>query len=90
MNTQATYDSVTLQLKSAPTKYLNDISQYINYLMYRYALEQQPKEPVKKSTGLKDFLGCLNLDKDPLEIQKEMRNEWNCCRIAKSPHQKSS
>ena len=28
-------------------------------------------------SGLSDFLGCLHLDKDPLEIQKEMRNEWN-------------
>lgn len=74
---QISYDTVTQQVKSAPEKYLYDISQYINYLMYRYSMENKQSEPIRKSTGLKDFLGCLKLDKDPLEIQKEMRNEWN-------------
>ncbi|MBQ5454036.1 MAG: DUF2281 domain-containing protein [Bacteroidales bacterium] len=77
MNMQVTYDSVAQQLKSAPEKYLYDISQYINYLIYRYASENQQNDSEKKYSGLKDFLGCLKLDKDPLEIQKEMRNEWN-------------
>lgn len=73
---QVTYDSVAQQLKSAPEKYLYDISQYISFLIYRYTMENQQKETARKSSGLKDFLGCLKLDKDPLEIQKEMRNEW--------------
>ena len=76
MTMQVTYESVERQLKSAPEKYLSDISQYISFLMYRYTMESQP-EPTRKSTGLKDFLGCLHLDQDPLDIQKEMRNEWN-------------
>ncbi|MCR5456442.1 MAG: hypothetical protein K6F33_15810 [Bacteroidales bacterium] len=77
MNTQVSYDSVVRQLKAAPEKYLYDISLYINYIMYRNSVENEPQNIENKYSGLKDFLGCLSLDKDPMEIQKEMRNEWN-------------
>ncbi|MFP9097443.1 hypothetical protein ACLI09_00185 [Flavobacterium sp. RHBU_24] len=33
-------------------------------------------EPVKKGFDAKAFLGTVKFDKDPLEIQKEMRDEW--------------
>lgn len=29
------------------------------------------------SIGLREFVGSIKIDRDPLEIQKELRNEWN-------------
>ena len=30
----------------------------------------------KKKNNLKSWRGTIQLEKDPLEIQKELRNEW--------------
>lgn len=52
-----------------------------------YKIEQKtPKKKFDKlvdaankkhqKTSLKEFSGLLKFEKDPLEIQKELRNEW--------------
>lgn len=67
------YETVLTKVRTAPEVCLDEISKYIDYVLYRY--EEQEKE--KKKGNLSEFFGVLQIDGDPLEIQKEMRNEWN-------------
>ncbi|MBR5959267.1 MAG: hypothetical protein IKZ99_12960 [Salinivirgaceae bacterium] len=62
-------EEVIEQIKSVPEEYLDEISQYISDLM-------GGNKRKKKSQGLREFYGIMNLG-DGLEIQKQMRNEWN-------------
>lgn len=64
------YDMVVEQIKSVPEEYLDDISHYISNVVNRHS-----KKNAK--SGLREFYGALNIEGDPLEIQKQMRNEWD-------------
>jgi len=63
------YDAVVEQVRSVPEEYLDDISRYIKNLM--------SGKRKKKSPGLREFYGALKIEGDPLEIQKQMRSEWD-------------
>lgn len=39
-------------------------------------LESHNKKKKTKGVNVKKYCGVLNLKKDPLELQKELRNEW--------------
>lgn len=67
------YEAVLKQVKSVPEACLDEISNYIDYVIYRY----EKQETEKKKGNLSEFFGTMKIDGDPLEIQKEMRNEWN-------------
>ena len=64
------YDAVVEQVRSVPEEYLDDISRYISNLM-------GGNKRKKKSQGLREFYGALKIEGDPLEIQKQMRDEWD-------------
>ena len=64
------YDAVVEQVRSVPEEYLDEISQYISDLMSIREVRG------KNNRGLRDFYGIMHLG-DGLEIQKQMRNEWN-------------
>lgn len=64
------YDAVIEQVKSVPEEYLDDISRYINNVVNMHSCKN-------KKSGLREFYGALHIDGDPLEIQKQMRNEWD-------------
>lgn len=61
-------DEVIEQIKSVPEEYLDEISQYISDLM-----SAQKKG---NNRGLREFYGIMHLG-DGLEIQKQMRSEWD-------------
>ena len=63
-------EEVIEQIKSVPEEYLDEISQYISDLM------SIREARGKNNRGLREFYGTMNLG-DGLEIQKQMRNEWN-------------
>ena len=45
---------------------------------YNDVIDQVKIAPKGKYThSLREFVGSIKIDRDPLEIQKEMRNEWN-------------
>lgn len=69
------YETVLEQIKAAPTECLDEISQIISYVVFRH--EKKSIDTEKKQKSLVEFFGAMNIDGDPLEIQKEMRSEWN-------------
>lgn len=44
---------------------------------YNDIIEQVKNAPNNQTKGLREFVGSLKIDCDPLEIQKEMRAEWD-------------
>ena len=44
---------------------------------YDDIIAQVKNAPRKNYPGLREFVGSITIDRDPLEIQKELRNEWN-------------
>ena len=64
-------DEVIEQIKSVPEEYLDEISQYISDLM-----SAQKTCGKGNNRGLREFYGIMHLG-DGLEIQKQMRSEWD-------------
>ena len=67
------YDSMVEQIKAVPQEYLEEIENYIQFVLYRYTLSGKSN----KNKNLSKYFGTVNFQKDGLSIQKEMRNEWN-------------
>ncbi len=70
------YDTLFQRIKSVPEQYLDEIYNYVDFVIYRSTLPE-PQSNKPKSSGLEEFYGCMEFDGDPLEIQKRMRDEWN-------------
>ncbi len=67
------YDSMVEQIKSVPQECLEEIENYIQFVLYRYTLTVKANQ----EKNLSKYFGSVNFKKDGLSIQKEMRNEWN-------------
>ena len=70
------YEALFQCIKTVPTQYLDEIFNYVNFILYRNS-HPEPQNKATQSSGLEEFYGCMDFDGDPLEIQKRMRNEWN-------------
>ncbi len=68
------YEAVLTQVRAVPEACLDEISNYIDYVVYRY--EKQEREVSKSQGNLSKYFGLMDLG-DGLAIQKEMRDEWN-------------
>ena len=68
------YEAVLEQVKTDPEACLDEISNYIEYVVYRYTKQEQQKP--KPKGNLSKYFGLMDLG-DGLAIQKEMRDEWN-------------
>ncbi len=69
------YNDVIEQVKRMPQECLSNIDRYIAFQIY--CVNQTEKTKKKQSPGLREFVGSIKIDRDPLEIPKELRNEWN-------------
>ena len=67
------YDSMVEQIKSVPQECLEEIENYIQFVLYRYALTSKTEQ----KNDLSKYFGSVNFKKDELSIRKEMRNERN-------------
>ena len=67
------YETMVEQIKLVPQECLEEIENYIQFVLYRNTLS------VKSNTNknLSKYFGTVNFPRDGLFIQKEMRNEWN-------------
>ena len=72
MEANMSYDSMVEQIKSVPQEYLEEIENYIQYILYRHSIAS-----TTKNKDLSKYFGSVNFPKDGLAIQKELRNEWN-------------
>lgn len=66
------YETVLTQVREAPEACLDEISNYIEYVVHRHKTGEQ----AKPKGNLSKYFGLMDLG-DGLAIQKEMRNEWN-------------
>lgn len=73
------YNEVIEQVKRMPQECLSNLYRYIAFQIYciNQKEKQKEKQAEKRSPGLREFVGSINIDRDPLEIQKELRDEWN-------------
>ena len=67
------YNDVIEQVKRMPQECLSNIYRYIAFQIY--CVNQTEKQKKKQSPGLREFVGSIKIDRDPLEIHKELRNE---------------
>lgn len=67
------YDRLFEQIRSVPNECLADIEAYIGYLLYRYKKNMSETN----QNDLSKYFGSIKINKDGLEIQKEMRHEWD-------------
>ena len=67
------YDSMVEQIRAVPQECLEEIENYIQFVLYRHALSLNNS----KDKNLAKYFGSVDFKKDGLSIQKEMRNEWN-------------
>ena len=58
-------------LKSVPEDCLDEISNYIDYLLYKRGIKVNECEE-----DIVDCFGSLSLTVDPLEFQRSVRGEW--------------
>lgn len=69
------YNDVIEQVKNAPKECLGNIYRFIAFQLY--CSKQSEEQKKKQKPGLREFVGSIKIDRDPLEIQKELRDEWN-------------
>ena len=67
------YNTVVEQLRLVPNEYLDDISRYISNILNGQKKSEQGGKPRGKFAK---YFGTMDLG-DGLEIQKQMRDEWD-------------
>ncbi|WP_315328980.1 hypothetical protein [Treponema socranskii] len=67
------YETLFEQIKAVPQEHLADIENYVKYILYRY------KKNTEQIRGhdLSQYFGSVNIRRDGLAMQKEMRHEWD-------------
>lgn len=73
MEETMSYETMVEQIKAVPQECLEEIENYIQFVLYRHTLTAKNN----KNKNLSKFFGSVSFQKDGLAIQKEMRNEWN-------------
>ena len=68
-----TYATVEKLIQSVPEEYLEEISDYIGYILFKVDRDKEKN----KNNSIARFFGCIEESIDGLAIQKEMRDEWN-------------
>ncbi len=66
------YATLEKKIKSLPEDYLEEISNYIEFIIFRHKQTSQPK-----TSNLSKFFGSMKIKRDGLKIQKELRDEWD-------------
>ena len=67
------YDTLEKQIRMLPEDCLDDVSHYIEFLIYRLQLRSKKQQ----APDLSEFYGILKNMPDGLEAQRELRNEWD-------------
>ena len=67
------YTALEKQIRKLPEDCLEELSHYIDYLLYRH----ESSDRGESSGDLSRFFGNLANLPDGLEAQREMRDEWN-------------
>lgn len=66
-----TYASITNKIKLLSEDCLDEIDNYIEYVLFKTKKEHIPNKNMSK------YFGCISIKEDGLAIQKALRDEWN-------------
>ena len=67
------YDTLEKQIRMLPEDCLDDVSHYIEFIIYRMQLRDKKQQ----APDLSAFFGIMNNLPDGLEAQRGLRNEWD-------------
>ena len=67
------YDMLERQIRMLPEECLEDVSHYIEFVIFKYQ-QNKNSDPVH---DMSDFFGVMKRLPDGLKAQKELRDEWN-------------
>jgi hypothetical protein len=67
------YDTLERQIRMLPEECLEDVSNYIEFVIYRFQLSKKNEKP----HDLSEYFGALKEMPDGLEEQRRLRDEWN-------------
>jgi len=66
------YTTIEKRIQSVPEEYLDEIAEYIDYVLFKAHKKKKDKTP-----DTSEFFGCFTRPVDGLEIQRSLRNEWD-------------
>ena len=66
------YAAVEEQIHSVPEEYLNEIAEFIDYILFK--AEKNKTENTAKTSS---YFGCLKNPIDGMAFQRNVRDEWN-------------
>ena len=66
------YAMLEKQLQSLPEEYYEEVSQYVDYLLFR----QNNAKRKSESTEMGSFFGSIKELPDGMKVQGAIRNEW--------------
>ena len=67
------YDTLERQIRMLPEDCLEEVSQYIEFIVYRMQMRKEKDQPHDMSA----YFGILKDMPDGLEAQRRLRDEWN-------------
>lgn len=68
-----TYRTLERRIQEVPEEYLNEIADYVEYILYK--INHRKTEDSDKEVSV--YFGSIKRPMNGLEIQKELRNDWN-------------
>ena len=66
------YDMLEKQIRMLPEECLEDVSRFIEFIIFKYQKSDKTEQVHDKSS----FFGIMKDLPDGLEVQKELRDEW--------------
>ena len=67
------YETLEKQIRMLPEDCLDDVSHYIEFIIYRFQVHDKKQQ----ASDLSNFFGIMKNMPDGLEAQRRLRNEWN-------------
>ena len=64
------YATIEEQLRSLPEEYLDEISSYIEFIIFKHQMKE------KKKPDLSEYFGSVSTLSDGMDIQRSLRDEW--------------
>ena len=67
------YDTLEKQIRMLPEECLEDVSQYIEFVIFKL----QRREETEQSQDMSCYFGILKNWPDGIEVQRRLRDEWD-------------
>lgn len=68
-----TYASITKKIKSLPEECLEEIDNYIDFVLFK----KKKNSKTRSNKDMEKYFGSVSIKEDGLTFQKDIRNEWN-------------